>query len=472
MKGKKYLAMALASAMTVAVVGCGSSTGDSGGTASTDAAVQSNESAETTEAASEESTETSAASSTESSSSLNVANSDTTGTTIEGNYTPEDGATIELFTLKQEVVGVMDEIIADFEKKYPGVTVTQTAVSDAETVLATRLAANDIPDVMQVMPAGRDYQEDYDAGYFMDLTNESFIQNVDPSLLAMTEYNGVQFCLPETVSTYGIYYRKDIFEQCGITQSPQTYGEFINDLKILQDAGYDTPVAFDFKENAKQITERVIGAIDPNCNESFKKVASGDMDIADCKAITAYAQFLSDIAPYRTKDALGMDRDSALSDVVNGKSVLMFNGSWLLSQFLDADPDIALGYCPIPSPLYEGLKVPVNVDTAYAIGADTKYPEACKAFVDYLSQTEVAQKYYEVDGNINMIKGVSYDKEQLMDCYNVVMNGGGFITVGNTWPTWDLRTDLAAAAQGYVGDEDIDEFEEACQEAIDTYYNE
>ena len=70
MKGKKYLAMALASAMTVAVVGCGSSTGDSGGTASTDAAVQSNESAETTEAASEESTETSAASSTESSSSL------------------------------------------------------------------------------------------------------------------------------------------------------------------------------------------------------------------------------------------------------------------------------------------------------------------------------------------------------------------------------------------------------------------
>ena len=306
----------------------------------------------------------------------------------------------------------------------------------------------------------------------MDLTNESFIQNVDPSLLAMTEYNGVQFCLPETVSTYGIYYRKDIFEQCGITQSPQTYDEFINDLKILQDAGYDTPVAFDFKENAKQITERVIGAIDPNCNESFKKVASGEMDIADCKAITAFAQFLSDIAPYRTKDALGMDRDSALSDVVNGKSVLMFNGSWLLSQFLDADPDIALGYCPIPSPLYEGLKVPVNVDTAYAIGADTKYPEACKAFVDYLSQTEVAQKYYEVDGNINMIKGVSYDKEQLMDCYNVVMNGGGFITVGNTWPTWDLRTDLAAAAQGYVGDEDIDEFEEACQEAIDTYYNE
>lgn len=470
MKFKKYLAIALASTMAIAAVGCGSSSSDSGDTAATTAATESSGSS-STEATTEAAAETATEATTESNT-LNVANNDTSGTSVEGNYTPEDGATIELFTLKQEVVGVMDEIIADFEAKYPGVTVTQTAVSDAETVLATRLAANDIPDVMQVMPAGRDYQEYYDAGYLMDLTNESFMQNVDSSLLAMTEYNGIQFCLPETVSTYGIYYRKDIFEECGITQSPQTYDEFLEDLQILQDAGYETPVAFDFKESAPQITERVMGAIDPDCNSSFEKVASGEMDIADCQVITAYAQFLSDIAPYRTVDALGMDRDSALSDVVNGKSVLMFNGSWLLSQFLEADPNIDLGYCPIPSPLYEGLKVPVNVDTAYAIGADTEYPEACKALVDYLSQTDVAQKYYEVDGNINMIKGVSYDKEQLMECYDVVMNGGGFITVGNTWPTWDLRTDLAAAAQGYVGDEDLEEFEEACEEAIDTYYNE
>lgn len=469
MKKRRAMAVVMVSVMGLQLAACGTNSGgqssDTGSSKAADASSEASTDAteESAEAVTEEKSKDSA---------VNVVNSDTSGTTVEGSYTPEEGATIELFTLKQEVVGVMDNIISEFEKKYPGVTITQTAVSDAETVLATRLAAGDIPDVMQVMPAGKDYQAYYDAGYLMDLTKESFEQNVDPSLLAMTEYNGIQFCLPETVSTYGIFYRKDIFEKCGITEAPKTYNELMDDLKVLQNAGYERPVAFDFKESAKQITERVLGAFDPDCNESFAKVASGDMDIQDCKVLTAYAQFLSDIAPYRTEDALGMDRDSALSDIVNGNAVLMFNGSWLLSQFLAADPDIELGYCPIPSPLYEGLKVPVNVDTAYAIGADTKYPEACKAFVDFLSQTNIATEYYQVDGNINMIKGVAYDKEQLMDCYDVVMSGNGFVTVGNTWPTWDLRTDLAAAAQGYVGDEDLDAFLEACEEAIDLYYNE
>ena len=35
-------------------------------------------------------------------------------------------------------------------------------------------------------------------------------------------------------------------------------------------------------------------------------------------------------------------------------------------------------------------------------------------WIEYLSRTEVAQKYYTVDGNVDVIKGVTYDREPYM----------------------------------------------------------
>lgn len=214
-----------------------------------------------------------------------------------------------------------------------------------------------------------------------------------------------------------------------------------------------------------------MGELNPDCPKDFQAIADGTKDIADSESLNTFADFLDTIKPYATEDALGMDRDAALQDIVNGDSAIMFNGSWLLSQFLTANPDLDIAYFALPSPILDSPQVAVNVDTAWSIGTTTKYPEACKAFLDFLSQSDIAQEYYEVDGNISYVKGVKYDKEQLMDVYDTVMSGSAFSTVGNQWPTWDLRGDIAAAAQGYYGDGDREAFLDACAEYIDFYYH-
>ncbi len=457
MNKKRVLALMMSGMMLFSLAGCGSSSStDSSAADSTPAAE------ETTEDAAEESTDKSPV--------LDTVADDESGT-VSGDYTPEDGATIEVFTIKEEIVEVVDNIIKEFEAQYPQVKVNHTYGEDGETVLKTRLASNDIPDVMQVMPAGVEYKEYYDAGYVTDVTNEAFEQNIGQNLLDLTEYKDIQFCMPMTVSTYGVYYRKDLFEAAGITSAPTTFDEFKEDLQKLQDSGIKTPIAFPFKGDAPQLTERLMGELNPDCPNDFQAIADGTKDIADSETLNTFADFLDTIKPYATEDALGMDRDAALQDLVNGDSAIMFNGSWLLSQFLTANPDIDIAYCALPSPLLDSPKVAVNVDTAWSIGTSTKYPEACKAFLDFLSQTDIAQEYYEVDGNINYVKGVKYDKEQLMDVYNTVMSGAAFSTVGNQWPTWDLRADLAAAAQGYYGDGDREAFFDAAAEYIDFYYH-
>lgn len=454
MNKKRVMALVMSGMMLFSMAGCGSS-GDN-------AAAESKPAAEATEEAAEESTEKAPV--------LDTVAEDESGT-VSGEYTPEDGAEIEVFTIKEEIVEVIDNIIAEYTAKYPQVKVHHTYGEDGETVLKTRLASNDIPDVMQTMPAGIEYKQFYDAGYLMDVTDEAFQQNIGQNLLALTEYNDIQFCMPMTVSTYAVYYRKDLFEAAGITSAPTTFDEFKEDLQKLQDSGIKRPIAFPFKGDALQLTERLMGELNPDCPKDFQAIADGTKDIADSESLNTFADFLDTIKPYATEDALGMDRDAALQDIVNGDSAIMFNGSWLLSQFLTANPDLDIAYFALPSPILDSPQVAVNVDTAWSIGTTTKYPEACKAFLDFLSQSDIAQEYYEVDGNINYVKGVKYDKEQLMDVYDTVMSGSAFSTVGNQWPTWDLRGDLAAAAQGYYGDGDREAFLDACAEYIDFYYH-
>ena len=67
-----------------------------------------------------------------------------------------------------------------------------------------------------------------------------------------------------------------------------------------------------------------------------------------------------------------------------------------------------------------------------------------------------------------MVKGVAYDKAQLMDVYNTVMNGNMSITQINQWGANGVlvRQDLGAAIQGLFADQDLDAYYDACAAVI------
>lgn len=379
-------------------------------------------------------------------------------------------AELEFFCTKGEVGTVMEEIIQDFMAENPGITVSLTAVADAETVLLTRVATSDVPDVMIIWPAEITYKTMFDEGFLVDMTGQAFLDNVEQNLLDITEYNGKQFCLPMTLSSYGIYYRTDIFEEVGVSE-PQTYAELLEVCQKLNEAGYDA-FALPNKDigNVAQRFERLIGVMQNDVNLEFEAIAAGEKTVQDVPAIRAFAEFCIAIQPFSTEDSMGLDYESAMADLVNGKAAMMFSGTWMLSSMQASNPDIAIKLMPVPSPLYDDLRVPVNVDTSFAVATGSAYPEEALLFVEYLSRTEVAQKYYEVDGNVNMIKGVVYDKEQHMQMKDLMDQGQMFLTQVNFWPA-GFRAEMSAPAQMLFVDQDIEVFEEYFAEAIDMYYN-
>ena len=382
----------------------------------------------------------------------------------------EQQAEIEFFCVKMEVIDVMNEIIAKFQEENPNIKVNLTYAAGGETVLITRVASGDVPDVMSLYPAEPTYKAFYDNGYVMDLSGQKFLDNVSEMMLNISDYNGVQFSLPYTLSTYGVFYRIDIFEELGLAV-PTTTDEFIEVAKALKESGYDA-VALPLADGAAQITERFLSAFDGDGWKKFQDVADGKLTIRDVPAISEYADFMLAIQPYCTPDAMGLNGNSATSDFANGVAAMRFNGAWFLSSVIEANPEAKVGMFPIPSPIMETNKVPVNIDTGFSIATDTKYPEASLMFLDFLTRPEIAQMYYEVDGNINMIKGVGYDKAEMMDLYNIVMDGNMSLTQINLWgdqPT-NVRRDLSSAFQTLMMDGNVDEFYELCEAAIMDNY--
>lgn len=381
----------------------------------------------------------------------------------------EEKVTIEFFCVKEEVQSIFQEIINDFEAENPDIHVELTYASDGETVLLTRIASNEVPDTMSLYPAEMTYRQLLDEGYIMDLTDCDFESNVEQSMLDLASYNGAQISLPYTLSLYGIHYNKTLFNELGI-EVPTTMDELIEVCKTLKEAGYDA-FALPFANNANQIAERLISAFDSNSYVDFQAVADGEKDIHDVASLTALADFIKAIKPYSSADAMGMNNDSAHADFVNKKAAMRLQGSWYLSTFEEANADFEIGLFGIPSPVTGKTIIPVNIDTGFSISATTKYPDACMKWIEYLSRTEVAQKYYTVDGNINMIKGVTYDREPYMDVYNTVMAGDMSLTQINLWQQGvNVRSGICAAIQNFYMDEDYEAFYQTCYDTIIENY--
>lgn len=95
---------------------------------------------------------------------------------------------------------------------------------DYYTVLKTKIASNDIPDI--VMGEYGDLLELGQAGHILNLAGDSYIQNYSEQIRSwMSTPDGKIYGIPLDISGMGIYYNKDLFEKSGIEAFPKTQTE-------------------------------------------------------------------------------------------------------------------------------------------------------------------------------------------------------------------------------------------------------
>ena len=293
---------------------------------------------------------------------------------------------------------MLEEQVAAFNEIYPNVNVKLelTGWNDFWMMLETAVTGGTAADVFWLnVPNFGKYAS---AGILLPLDDyiaESGIDlaNYPQKLINAFNYDGVQYGIPKDFDTTGVFYNKDLFDKYGVEYPTDdwTWDELAEKAVKLTDPENDI---YGF-------------CIDPSGQYgTYATVpAAGGYILSDDKKSCGYntpegklgLQVLRDLVETgASPTAAELDETDRYSRFLNGKVAMMTISSNYITdcaKYWEGDLD-HLGTVALPS--INGHKGTVVHGLINAINANTENPDACWAWVDFLSTEpgmEIACKY-------------------------------------------------------------------------------
>ena len=377
---------------------------------------------------------------------------------------------VEFFSQKPEMQATLQEIVDDYNKSQDEVKVKLTSVPDAGTVLKTRIANGEAPDVINIYPQNADFKGWAADGQFVDLTDESdILGNLNEGAAEAYAVDSKIYNVPLTTNVSGIYYNKDAFDKLGI-EVPKSLAEFQDIVKKIKDDG-QTPFAEALGDpwtvnGFAQLAwiQSAGGAQAANDYLRFSdKGAIAEDEVT--KNVATYLDLLAGNGQSNSDGALYADTVAVFAE---GKALMMANGSWALTVIKQQEPDFEVGFFPMPGLTADAPVMTVGAaDMAVSISADSKNVDASKDFVKYLSSTEAMQKYYDVDGSPTSVKGVETEGkfEELAEVAKLAFTDQQAIWLHAEWTSEETFWD---ANVSYIKNKDLTAYTDALNTFFDT----
>ncbi|WP_373423950.1 ABC transporter substrate-binding protein [Paenibacillus sp. tmac-D7] len=312
---------------------------------------------------------------------------------------------------------VFEELIADFNKANPNISVEMN-IFPSESYLANaqaKLLDGSSGDVFASFP-GAQFETISKSNLYEDLSKESFVSNYNDNLIQAGKKDGKQFAFPYQLVYNQPIYNKAIFEKLKL-QIPKSWDEFLQVCETLKSNGY-VPIAFPGQDiGPGQFVNSMM--MNNNTDEDiWSKVESGQAKLTDEWFVKTLSQFkeLADKG-YFQKDSLGTNKDIAGSLFAQEKAAMLATGSYMMSSNKQLNPNLVQGLlAPITvsadKAVFEGIHT-----TTFMLGvnAKSKYKEEAKKFIEFLSQKENAEKYANQTGQMVTVKGVQYNTPELKE---------------------------------------------------------
>ncbi|MFD0673200.1 ABC transporter substrate-binding protein [Cohnella sp. GCM10027633] len=332
------------------------------------------------------------------------------GASPEGNQ-PKVKLTIAHLMVEEGARVWVADMISNFTAKYPNVEVEEIAANTDKynTMLKTKIASDDAPDIMLLVnlnDANRDY---LDGGFVLDLTGQPFLSNVNS--IERQYIDGKVYALPFDMNANGVIYNKDVFEKAGITEVPRTYSAFKEALDKLKQAGF-AGMAAGFKENY-YVTGDIgadwrAGALSVNPNW-ISQLQDRTLKFVDDEQMRGILERLNDRFAYAQSDPFGTDANSALSLVATGKAGILQHGSFMVDAIKKINPEVRLGFFPFP---WSEDKANNNLPLGSGIGGlavykDSPNKEWALKFLEQVATKEMGESLQNNKGGLSLIKDVS-----------------------------------------------------------------
>lgn len=356
-----------------------------------------------------------------------------------------------------------EQLPALVKEKWPNVTLEVTKLPDDNyyTSLKTKLASGECPDIILTQPMYAGQNSCYsmaDAGYLVSLNDLDCVEGRQD--LASVTYKGDIVTATASVAILGCYYNKDLFQQAGITAEPQSWDEFLEACKKLQDKGIQ-PIVMGDKDQyvlqfgLYQLAANEIYAKNPDYDTQLRSGDTSFTDEGTWDTVLEMYKTLYDNKYIDASQSLGYGASQAITDFIDGKAAMTFDGSFNAAALTaeGAAGSFERGYFPIPG--NDGVYTATCLSAGYSIYSDSDYVDECKELLDYWldGKSDVWQAYLSTGRNI-VTYGEGADTTpnyELFKPFIDLMNEGkGFYWCNQAWPA-GTETEMEALFSEMVG---------------------
>ncbi|MEP5760663.1 MAG: extracellular solute-binding protein [Litoreibacter sp.] len=315
-----------------------------------------------------------------------------------------------------------------FKAAHPDVNVTVN-INDREahkTAIRNFLSA-DAPDITSWYPGNR-MGPFVDAGLFEPITDLWNAEGLDKDMAAvqptMTR-NGEVWGVPYSYYQWGVYYRKDIFDEMGI-QEPTNWEELLTASKTLKDGGV-TPftIGTKFLWTAAGVFDYI--NLRTNGYEVHNALTAGEIKYTDPRIVQTFENWkqLIDMGAFVDNHAT-MSWQDAVAPFANGEAAMYVMGNFSVDAFKNAGLTYdQIDYFQFPKIADLPMAEEAPAD-AFFIPSGAKNKEDARKFLAFIAQPDVQSTWNETIGQLppNSKATVSDDKF-IQKGFDVVSNAAG-----------------------------------------------
>lgn len=310
----------------------------------------------------------------------------------------KEPVTLRLMQYKPEITQQVHALADEYHRQFPHVTVeVEILQQDYKPVLKSKINAGAMPDIF--MTSGyRDniiYKE-----YAYDFKDDPILERFIDSTLIPATQDGSVYGLPMLVEGYGIIYNKDIFEECGITELPATLEELEAAAVKIQEHGY-IPFANGFKEAwipSHIMTKYYAAEYYENFSDSMSSYEFSDkipkeLSFADMPIMQMTFDCLDLVTKYGNDRPVETDVSQQIALFAEKKAAMITNVSGNEASVKMINPDINMGFLPVPGTDPEQSRLMVDANTLYSLNKDSENFEEAYAFLEWMFTSDYGEDF-------------------------------------------------------------------------------
>jgi ABC-type glycerol-3-phosphate transport system substrate-binding protein len=296
----------------------------------------------------------------------------------------------------------MQPVLDAFEEAHPDITVEASyspPVAEYIQTLQTRVLSGTAPDVFLI--AAENKTNLIDGEHVLDLAGEDFLANVPEFNQQTYGRDGAVYGLSTSSWGSGIMYNRELLAQVGADTPPQTWDEFLDLCRDLDEAGI-TPY-LESLQGMPSVLAAFLGAHNASMDGAMDaEIFDGTSTFEEewTPSLEAYNQLFTE--GLVTPDVVGLTGDQVVDEFANGRVAMMPAGPWNVPTIREAAPDLEFEMVPVPAGPDGTAFLAGAASPGYAINPTSENVEAAKTFLAYLASPEGIEVMQAQNGAITV----------------------------------------------------------------------